>query len=330
MSGAEPQMITPIFLLSAPRSGSTLLQRALATHPEIATVSESHLLLPFLYPLRERGVYAEYHHKYTHRGVRNFIAEMDGGETAYLDALRELALRLYGQIAEPGARYFLDKAGALSLVVNELFAMFPDGKFVFLWRNPLSVVSSLMQTWRQGRWNLHEHEIYLFRGIPALVDAYARHETAVLGVRYEDLVDRPEAVMARIFEYLGLAPAEAPVSSFSEVKLSGGLGDRPGMHAYQQISREPLDKWKATLANPLRKAWCRRYLAFLGPERLDVMGYDDSALLAELAGLPFSSRFLASDLFRMPYTALFKLLEGRILRDKWDDLRNGRRIFLHH
>ena len=323
-------MISPVFILSAPRSGSTLLQRVLATHPEIATVSESHLLLPFIYPLRRRGVYAEYDHKYTQRGFQSLIAEMRGGEAEYLAAVRELALRLYGQAADPDARYFLDKAGALSLVVDELFAMFPDGKFIFLWRNPLSVVSSLMRTWRGGRWNLHEHEVYLFRGTPGLVDAYHSREPAALGIRYEDLVDRPEAVTARIFTYLDLFPGEANIAEFAGITLSGGLGDEPGMRAYGSISKAPLEKWKEILANPLRKAWCRRYLEFLGPDRLAIMGYSSDELLLELSNLPFSSRFLASDLVRMPYAALFKLLEGRILRDKLDDLRNGRRIFLHH
>lgn len=323
-------MPIPVFILSMPRAGSTLLQRLLATHPQIATISESHLLLPFIYPLRQRGVYAEYDHKYTHLGFRNFIAGLDGGQAAYLDAVREFALGLYGQVAGPGARYFVDKAGALSLVVDELLKMFPDGKFVFLWRNPLAVVSSMMLSWRAGRWSVHEYEVYLFRGLPALADAYREGAAGAAAVRYEDLVVRPEATASRIFEYLDLSPTEADVTGFSDVRLTGGLGDLPGMQKYREISQEPLSKWKATLANPLRRSWCRRYLEFVGAERLATMGYDLAELQAELAGLPFSLRYLASDLFRRPYTALFKLLEGRILRDKLEDLRAGRRYFLHH
>ncbi len=323
-------MPVPLFILSPPRSGSTLLQRILATHPAIATISETQLLLPFLYPLRAGGSYAEYNHTYTQRGFQHLLSEISGGEAAYLQALADFVRGLYGRAAEPGARYFLDKAGALSLVVDEIFRMFPDGKFVFLWRNPLSVISSLMQTWRRGRWNLHEHEIYLFRGIPALVGAYREHEPTVIGLRFEDLVVSPEPVAARVFEYLDLSPAEAVVREFSQQELGGGLGDQPGMRRYRQISTEPLEKWKSVLANPLRKAWCRRYLRFLGQDRLAVMGYERAGLLAELAGLPFSARYLASDLFRMPYAALFKLLDGRILRDKLEDMLKGRRIYLQH
>jgi hypothetical protein len=40
---------TPLFLLSLPRSGSTLAQRILAAHAGIATTSEPWILLPYLY-----------------------------------------------------------------------------------------------------------------------------------------------------------------------------------------------------------------------------------------------------------------------------------------
>src|SRR5688500_15750036 len=63
---------TPLFLLSLPRSGSTLAQRILAAHEAIATASEPWILLPYLYTLRERGAYAEYNHRVLVRAVEDF------------------------------------------------------------------------------------------------------------------------------------------------------------------------------------------------------------------------------------------------------------------
>src|SRR5665213_3086127 len=54
--------VRPIFIFSISRSGSTLLQRVLAAHPEVATVSEPWLLLPFVYSMRTEGVIADYVH----------------------------------------------------------------------------------------------------------------------------------------------------------------------------------------------------------------------------------------------------------------------------
>ncbi|MFV1990599.1 MAG: sulfotransferase, partial [Acidimicrobiales bacterium] len=66
MSNAVPEVsigaqnvseIRPAFLLSLPRSGSTLLQRLLGAHSMVATVAEPWLLIPPLYALRDEGVY---------------------------------------------------------------------------------------------------------------------------------------------------------------------------------------------------------------------------------------------------------------------------------
>ena len=72
------------------------------------------------------------------------------------------------------------------------------------------------------------------------------------------------------------------LTSFSDVRLEGSMGDPTGVHRYDTISEEPLEKWRSTLANPYRKRWCREYLRWIGGERLAVMGYELDELLAEL------------------------------------------------
>ena len=62
----------PIFLFSLPRSGSTLAQRIIASHAEIATTAEPWLLLPCLYALRHGGVYAEYSQATAVKAIRDF------------------------------------------------------------------------------------------------------------------------------------------------------------------------------------------------------------------------------------------------------------------
>lgn len=73
------------------------------------------------------------------------------------------------------------------------------------------------------------------------------------------------------------------------------MGDPTGVHRYQELSTEPLEKWKRTLGTPWRKRWCRAYLDWIGPERLVTMGYDPAELRRELDSLPSSPRHLASD-----------------------------------
>src|ERR1700761_6697226 len=47
-----------------------------------------------------------------------------------------------------------------------------EGRFVFLWRNPLSTVASMIETWPPWRPTMFRDE--LFVGLPRLIDAYER------------------------------------------------------------------------------------------------------------------------------------------------------------
>ena len=53
-------MTRPLFILSLPRSGSTLLQRVLANHPDVATTPEPWVLLPMVYGHTDPDTPAEY------------------------------------------------------------------------------------------------------------------------------------------------------------------------------------------------------------------------------------------------------------------------------
>jgi hypothetical protein len=124
--------ITPIFLFSLPRSGSTLTQRILATHHAVETVSEPWILLPFLYSRVREGVYAEYGHRVAFEAIEDFCSELPGGSEAYLGEIKELALRLYRLRAKAGTQYFLDKTPRYHVISAEIVRLFDDARFVFL------------------------------------------------------------------------------------------------------------------------------------------------------------------------------------------------------
>jgi len=321
--------LVPIFIFSLPRSGSTLLQRILATHEDIATVAESHLLLPYFYTLRPEGVYSEYYHAYTAYGIRGFCLELPNDTEDYLREIRALALRLYTKAAKRKVSYFVDKAGAYHLIVEEIIQMFPEGKFIFLWRNPLAVASSLMKSWSDGKWNLYNYERRLYQGLPQLLAAYEKYKNHVHAVCYEELITNPGKVSQGIFDYLQLAFDTEIISQYTKTKFKGGTGDVVGMRQYQKLSSEPLEKWKVVLANPIRKAWARSYLNYIGKERLSTMGYDLEELVSTLNNIPFSLRYISSDIVRIPCGFAFRMFEGKILKDKLRAIRSGQRVYMH-
>jgi hypothetical protein len=278
--------IQPIFLFSISRTGSTLIQRIVGAHEGIATVSEPWLLLPHAYTLRPAGVDAEYVHPLLVTAIEDFCAELPGGREDYLEEMRDFALRLYRKAASEGATHFLDKTPPYCLVAEEIMRLFPEGKFIFLWRNPLSVVASMIKTW--GPWHPTFMSSDLFVGLPRLIAAFEANRDRVHAARFEDLVGGEEAHWQALMGYLDREFDPASLTGFTDVELNGRMGDPTGRKKYSALSAEPEQKWKRTLANPLRREWCGRYLRFLGSERIEVMGYDRAAMEAELDSLPLS------------------------------------------
>ena len=291
--------IQPIFIFSITRSGSTLVQRVIAAHEGVATVSEPWLLLPFLYTMREDGVVAEYTHWLMARAIEDFCEQLPGQRDAYREELRGLTLRLYQRAAGEGARYFVDKSPPYYFIVNEIIDLFPDGKFVFLFRNPLSILSSIIETWHDGKLYLSANREDLFIGLPRLIAAYAAHGDRAHRIRYEDVVAGEERHLRPLMDYLGIEYDPGAMERFSRVTLHGRMGDPTGRHQYASLNSDPMAKWATTLGNPIRKEWARRYLRFLGADGLRVMGYDQAELLAELAALHTGTDKLAGDLLRL-------------------------------
>ena len=112
--------VKPIFLFCLPRAGSTLVQRVLASHDDIATIAEPWILLPFLYSLRKEGIYTEYGHWVAHTAVQDFVAELPRGEEDFLSELNRFVTRLYCKVQGKEAAYFLDKTPRYHLVVEDI------------------------------------------------------------------------------------------------------------------------------------------------------------------------------------------------------------------
>jgi hypothetical protein len=283
----------------------------LASHADIATASEPWFLLPYLYTLRENGAYAEYGHSTMVAAIRDLCDDLPNGRADYLAQVRQLALGLYENLA-PTETYFLDKTPRYHLVVDEVIDLFPEAKFVFLWRNPLAVVASITDTFGRGHWNIHHYTSDLVQGLDRLVQARDRLGDAACALRFEDLVRDPEVELRKICSYLDLPFDGQMIDPFSDVRPK--RGDIWGMDRYGSLDEEPLNKWQRTLGGPIRKAWCRRYLSWLGPRRLALMGYDPHQLSGELNSLPTEWLRVGSDAARTAHGVVLSIRTSRLLK----------------
>lgn len=322
--------MTPIFLLSLPRSGSTLTQKILGAHEKIATASEPWLIIPYIYAIRSEGVYAEYGHESLARAYQDFIKLLPNKKKDYLDAVRKLILDLYHRASnKPNAHYFLDKTPRYTFISKELGEMFPDAKFIILWRNPLSIVTSVMESWAGGKWNLYGFKADLFQGLENLVQFYQENQDKVLVVHYENLVRQPEEEIKKICNYLNLEFTKDLATKYQETNLSGSMGDPTGIHTYQKIDPSSLDKWKKVLGNPIRRQWCKSYLNWIGKERLSIMGYQLEELLTEVAQVKGYRYRLGSDLLRISYGLTAQAMEIHLVRRKLLRYLRGERTYIY-
>lgn len=275
-------VLKPLFIFSLPRSGSTLLQRILGSSEKISTTSEPWILLPFLYTLKSNGAISEYWHSLMETAVRDFYNGFPCKKDDYISEIRKFVLNLYGKRSEPGSIYFLDKTPRYHIIIEDIISMFPDGKFIFLWRNPLAIVSSIINTWAKGRWKLSYHKIDVYQGLSSMIESFEKHRNNIHSLKYENLLIDPAFEVKQICEYLNIEFEQNMLTKFSKKDLLGHMGDRSGIDKYKNLSRLPIDSWQNTYNNMFRFIWAKRYLEWIGEYRLSVMGYEKNILMANL------------------------------------------------
>ncbi len=271
----------PVFIFSLPRSGSTMLQRILAVSDQISTAAEPWMLLPFVYSLKPTGAIAEYWHGDAVGAIEDFYNGFADKKEDYERELRKFFLALYEKYAGNGDKYFLEKTPRNSLICDDIMRIFPDAKFIFLWRNPLAIASSILSRWCHGKWKIMTYNIDLYKGLRTLLKTFIKNRDNVFSLNYENLIQSPEKEVKRICEYLEIDFEENMLRSFYDTPLEGRMVERSGSKNYgNRISKGSLDTWKTAFDNPFRLRWARKYISWIGDGSLKIMGYDYSELYA--------------------------------------------------
>ncbi|HEY0457183.1 MAG TPA: sulfotransferase [Verrucomicrobiae bacterium] len=292
------------FIISLPRAGSTLLQRLLATHPEIQTVGEPWVALPFAYALRVGGVVAEYNHHLLCEALGEFIAQIPGGKRTYFAETARFIQSLQQKIALPGKTWFVDKTPRYHLILDELAEMFPDAKFIVLYRNPLAVVASILNTWKEGRFSMRYFDQDIFRGPRNILQFVEKRAVQIHTVRFEDLAVAPDQVMKRVTDFLEVTPLATTDLPEDDALKRARFGDKTGIEKFKSVSATPVSEWTKSYASPLRRAWARKYLRQIGPDNLRKMGYDAVELRQAMKSLPWSWTQLWADIRTLHIHAL--------------------------
>jgi hypothetical protein len=140
------QFDRPVFIVSPPRSGSTLLFETLAQSRDACTVGgESHGIIE---GSTASGVLGAAKRGYTSN-------RLDAGDATpeVITALRErFRKRAFDRNGEklPGCIRLLEKTPKNALRISFLARVFPDALFIYLYRDPRQVMASMMEAWESG------------------------------------------------------------------------------------------------------------------------------------------------------------------------------------
>ncbi len=264
-----------IFIISQPRSGSTLLQRVLAGHPDIQTSAETWLMLHPIYGFGRGGIRTEYDHGSAAHGIREFLQFYTDGEQVYTSAIRAWARELYGNaLRKGGKQLFLDKTPRYYFIVPELYRVFPRARFIFLLRNPLAVLASELKTYVKDDWNKLSSFDADLRKAPGLILAGIKTlgDKATV-IRYEEFVSDPERNITALCQSLGLSFHESMLDYGKTEAPRGKMNDPVGIHRHTRPSTESLDKWKSLAADRQARHLALAYLRDLGEDTLAQFGY---------------------------------------------------------
>lgn len=265
-----------IFIVSLPRSGSTLLQRVLAGHPEVGASSEPWLLLHPAYGRRSTGILTEYDADWAALAVNEFLQNYTDGDSAYDDGVRAFARVIYqNAMQRANASRFVDKTPRYVMILDDLLRWFPAAKFVFLLRHPLATLASIVNTQiNHDLTSLERFRNEVLHGPQALIAGMEALGERASVVRYEQFVAAPEATMRSLCAELELEFQPGMLEYASTDAIKGRMQDRTGVgqHTRPVAGREA--GWRQMLGDPQQLEFARGYLRELGAGVFRQLGYD--------------------------------------------------------
>ncbi|MDE2251347.1 MAG: sulfotransferase [Gammaproteobacteria bacterium] len=235
----------PIFVIGLPRSGSTLIEQILASHPQVEGTMELPNILNIVRDL-------------------NGPAPADAGYPARLAALPAGALAALGEryLAETaplrqGRARFIDKLPNNFSHVGLIHAILPHATLVDARRHPLDCCLSLYrQHFAEGQsfsYDLGDLGRYYRSYLQTMAHWDAVLPGKVLHVQYERMVRDPETQIRRLLQHCGL-PFEPACLSFHETRRA--VRTASAEQVRQPIYSSSIGYWKhfAAELEPLRAA----------------------------------------------------------------------------
>lgn len=176
----------PIFIVGMPRSGTTLLEQIVSSHPKVGAVGEL-------------GNWAELTELFR-SGRQPTKKETEAVAGSFLKKLEQMA---------PSHLRITEKTPQNYLILGQIHAVFPEARILHIRRNAMDTCLSIFTTaFMSGPEYAHDRSdlVFVYKNYEKLMN----HWRAILPserfmeVGYEELVANPEPIVRQIIQFLGL------------------------------------------------------------------------------------------------------------------------------
>jgi len=280
---AESQMVSKflimndkqlIFIVSQPRSGSTLLQAILSNNSDVATISEPWLLLPFLSYNRTDLIKARYSSELAKIGIEDFKSKINASKFN-VDLLAFLQ-KQYSQIATNNEKYIIDKTPRYYEILDEIIEIFPKAKIIIIKRNPYAVLNSIINTWSPNNIDkLLSFKTDILNAPFIIHDFLNKHlnNENVKTISYEQITEEPYKYIKELYNWLGVKYSDNILTYSLNKKYIGLLGDPTGVHRnIKPISNK--NTWNELLTKKKWRSFFYGYAKYLSNDFIKDYGYD--------------------------------------------------------
>jgi len=260
-----PETIRPgqeaghVFLVGFARSGTTLLEQILASHPSIVALEEKPTLDAAMAEFFDENAGLD-------RLAELTEAQADLWRERYWQVVREFGV-------EPAGKVFVDKLPLHTIYLPLIAKLFPRAKVLLARRDPRDVVVSCFR--RRFRPNPLvieftdlERTAQVYAGAMRLAEIYREKLTLPIHVhRHEDLIDDLDGVTQDICAFLGL-PWDARMRDFVETANRRDIRTPSAGQVRQGLNRQGVGHWRkygATI-DPIKPVLAEWVKAFGYPE----------------------------------------------------------------
>jgi len=229
---------SPVFLIGFPRSGTTLLDTILRSHPEIDVVEEKPLLNSVELLIKSKFKYS--------------LDELHKLNSDDIDFLQKHYLKILKNNSDKdkNAKILIDKFPFQTVCLPLINALFPKAKIIFTHRNPYDTVLSCFQQSFEPN-----HAMANFRSIDSTSEIYdltmcnwldynSKLKINYITSKYEDLIDQFDKHILKILDFLDVSWDENIKNYRKTAYKRGKINTPSSSQVVQPLYKSSIEKWK--------------------------------------------------------------------------------------